>query len=113
MFNIQKMIKQAQEMQKKVEDVRNSLGDIDVVAQAGGGVVEVKCNAKNEFLSIKIKPEAINPDDPASVDIDTIETLEDLITSAIKDANKKAEEISEAKMKEITGGMNLNIPGLF
>lgn len=113
MFNIQKMIKQAQEMQKRVEDVRNSLGDIEVATQAGGGVVEVKMNAKNEFVSIKIKPEAINPEDPSSVDVDTLETLEDLITSAIKEANKKAEEISESKMKEITGGMNLNIPGLF
>jgi len=110
-FNVQQMLKQAQQMQKKMESAQDELKNIEVTGEAGGGVVSVVFNGKNEFLSIKIKPEAINPDNPESVDADTVEMLEDLITGAIKDANKKVTEMAEAKMSSITGGMN--IPGLF
>ena len=61
--------------------------------------------------SIKLTPEAINPQNPASVDTDTIEMLEDLLTQALSDATKKATSQMEAKMKSITGG--ISIPGLF
>lgn len=110
-FNIQQMMKQAQQMQKKMEETQNELRNIQITGESGGGVVSVVFNGKNEFLSIKIKPEAINPDNPESVDTDTVEMLEDLITSAMKEANKKASEMAESKMSAITGGMN--IPGLF
>ena len=111
MFNIQQLMKQAQVMQKKVEEMQNELKATILDGQAGGGAVEVKVNAKNEFVSIKIKPEAINPDNPEAVDKDSLETLEDLITSAIKDANSKATAIAEEKTKAITGG--IKIPGMF
>lgn len=111
MFNIQQIMKQAQMMQKKAEEMQNELATITVDGAAGGGVVEVKMNAKREFLSVKIKPEAINPENPAAVDTDALEMLEDLIASAIKDASAKATSISEEKLKSITGG--LKIPGLF
>ena len=110
-FNIQQMMKQAQQMQKKMEDAQEELRNIQITSESGGGVVSVVFNGKNEFLSIKIKPEAINPDNPESVDSDTIEMLEDLIAGAMKDANKKVNEITESKMGSITGGVN--IPGLF
>lgn len=110
-FNVQQMLKQAQQMQKKMEDTQNELRNIQVTGESGGGVVSVVFNGKNEFISIKIKPEAINPDNPESVDADTIEMLEDLITGAMKEANKKVAEMTESKMSSITGGMN--IPGLF
>ena len=110
-FNIQQMMKQAQQMQKKMEETQDELRNIQIKSEAGGGVVSVVFNGKNEFQSIKIKPEAINPDNPESVDADTVEMLEDLIAGALKDANKKVSEITEAKMGSITGGMN--IPGLF
>ncbi|MDD3149645.1 MAG: YbaB/EbfC family nucleoid-associated protein [Candidatus Gastranaerophilales bacterium] len=114
MFNMQKMLKQAQQMQKKMGDVQEELANIEVEGIAGAGVVNVKVNAKNEFISIKIKPEAINPENPSEVDEDTIEMLEDLITSAIKDANSKADKISESKMSALTGGMNIpGMPGMF
>ncbi len=112
MFNIQQLMKQAQAMQKKVETMQSELKDTRVEAQAGGGVITVVVNGKNEFQSIKIKPEAINPENPSAVDVDTLETLEDLITSALKDANSKASAMAEAKTKEITGGLNFKIPGL-
>lgn len=110
-FNVQQMLKQAQQMQKKMESAQDELKNIQMTGEAGGGVVSVVFNGKNEFVSIKIKPEAINPDNPESVDADTIEMLEDLVTGAIKEANKKVSEVAESKMNSITGGMN--IPGLF
>jgi len=110
-FNIQQMMKQAQQMQKKMEETQDELKNIQITSESGGGVVSVVFNGKNEFISIKIKPEAINPDNPENVDADTVEMLEDLIAGALKDANKKVAEMAEAKMGSITGGMN--IPGLF
>ena len=113
MFNIQQIMKQAQMMQKKAEEMQTELEGITVNANAGGGLVDVTLNGKKEFVSIKIKPEAINPENPESVDTDTLETLEDLIGSAMKEATKKASAVSEEKLKSITGGLNLKIPGLF
>ena len=83
----------------------------EYTAQAGGGCVSVVCDGQGRFKSIKLTAEAINPENPASVDEDTIETLEDLITAAISQASQDAQEQLEAKMKSITGG--INIPGLF
>lgn len=112
-FNIQQMMKQAQQMQKKMESTQEELRQIEVTAESGGGAVVVTFNGKNEFQSIKIKPEAINPDSPESVDVDTIETLEDLITGALKEANSKVSAMTEEKMSSIAGGTGINIPGLF
>ena len=71
-------------------------------------------NFKQFYLrlsSIKLTANAINPENPSSVDADTIEMLEDLLTQALSDATKKATEQMESKMKAITGG--ISIPGLF
>ena len=68
-------------------------------------------NGQGKFKSIKLTPEAINPSNPASVDADTIEMLEDLLTEALSDATNKATNQMEAKMKSITGG--ISSPGLF
>ena len=113
MFNIQQIMKQAQMMQKKAEEMQNELSGVIVDGTAGGGLVEIKLNGKKEFISIKIKPEAINPENPEAVDVDTLETLEDLIGSALKEASQKASNVSEEKLKAVTGGLNLKIPGLF
>lgn len=113
-FNMQQMLKQAQQMQKKMETAQEELKNIEVTGESGGGVVSVKLNAKYEFKSVKIKPEAINPESPESVDEETVEMLEDLITSAMQEANKKAAEAIENKMGSVTGGMGMNLPpGLF
>lgn len=112
-MNIQKMLKQAQQMQKQMENTQGELETMIIDGVAGGGVVSVKFNGKNEFISIKLKPEAINPENPESVDADTLETLEDLISSAIKDASSKATSVAQQRLSAITGGLNLNIPGLF
>jgi len=112
-FNMQKMLKQAQQMQKQMESAQEELNDKELTGIAGGGVITVTLSGKNEFKSIKIKPEAINPENPESVDEETVEMLEDLISSAIRDANSKVSAYAQEKMGSITGGMNLNIPGLF
>lgn len=112
-MNLQKMLKQAQQMQKQMENTQAELENIEITGVAGGGVVTVTFNGKNEFKSVKIKPEAINPENPSSVDEETIEMLEDLLSSAIKDANKQANDLAQQKLASITGGLNMNIPGLF
>ena len=112
-YDFQKMLKQAQQMQKQMESTQAELGNVEVTGASGGGVVTTVFNGKNEFVSIKIKPEAINPENPESVDEDTIEMLEDLVSSAIRDANTKVSTMVQDKMSSITGGINLNIPGLF
>lgn len=112
-YDFHKMLKQAQQMQKQMEHTQDELTKMEVVGVAGGGAISVTLNGKNEFQSIKIKPEAINPDNPESVDEETVEMLEDLITSALKDGNSKVSSLIQEKMSSITGGMNLNIPGLF
>jgi len=110
-FNIQKIMKQAQEMQKQMQGAQEEMGNLEIIGVSGGGAVTVVFNGKNEFKSIKIKKEAVNPDNPESVDDETIEMLEDLISSAITDANTQVAALVKDKFSSITGGMN--IPGLF
>ena len=110
MMNMMNMMKQAQNIQKKLVEAQNELSNTDVTAEAGNGSVKVVCDGKGIFKSIKLTAEAINPDNPASVSSDDIEMLEDLITSAMKIATDKSKEVLETKMKSVTGGVN--IPGL-
>lgn len=103
MPNMNNMIKQAQkmqqEMQKKQEEIENS----EVEGTAGGGAVVVKLSGKRVLTSVKIQPEACDPDD--------IEMLEDLIVAAVNDAMTKIDEMSAKELEKVTGGFN--IPGLF
>lgn len=101
--NVSNVIKQAQKMQEEMEKVQSELEDKTVEASSGGGMVTVTVSGKKELLSIKIKPEVVDPED--------IETLEDLVMVAVNDAIKKADEMMAEGMSSITGG--LNIPGLF
>ena len=101
--NMNSVIKQAQKMQEEMERIQGELEDKTVEAAAGGGAVEVTANGKKEIISIKIKPEAVDPED--------VETLEDLVMVAVNEAIKKADDMMTEGMSEVTGG--LNIPGLF
>ncbi len=100
---VSNVVKQAQLMQERMEAVQAEVEQKTVESTAGGGAVTVIANGKKEIESIKIKPEAVDPDD--------VETLEDLIMVAVNDAIKKADEMMAEGMSEITGG--INIPGLF
>ncbi len=111
MMNMMQVMQQAQKMQKKFKEAQAELEKTEISADSGNGAVTATLNGQAKFLSIKIKPEAINPENPESVDSETIEMLEDLITQALKDATDKATNQMEAKMKSVTGG--LSIPGLF
>ena len=105
------MMKQAQQVQKKLQDTQAELAEQEFVATAGNNSVTVICTGQGKFKSIKLAPEAINPENPSSVDEDTIEMLEDLITTAMNQATTQASAEMETKMKALTGG--INIPGLF
>ena len=104
------MMKQAQNIQKKLKDAQQELANTELVGEAAGGAVRVICDGQGKFKSITLKPEAINPENPSAVDNDTIEMLEDIITTAIQQASDKASKEMENKMKAATGG--INIPGL-
>ena len=111
MMNMMQVMQQAQKMQKKIKEAQEELEQAEVSSQSGNGAVTVVLNGQCKFKSIKLKPEAINPENPQSVDSDTIEMLEDLLSEAFQGATQKASSQQEAKMKSITGG--INIPGLF
>lgn len=101
--NMNKMMKQVQEMQKKMMQMQEELKNKTVEATAGGGVVKVVANGHNEIVEIKIAPEAVDPDD--------VEMLQDLVLAAVNESLRKAQEMTTNEMGKITGGMN--IPGLF
>ena len=93
------LIKQAQKMQQEMMKLQEELDARIFTASAGGGAVSVKVSGKKELLSVKIAPDAVDPDD--------VEMLEDLILAAVNEALRKADEQSAAQMQKITGGMNL------
>ena len=99
MMNMQGIMKQAQMMQKKMEETQAKLAQEEVCGTSGGGAVKIIINGKMEMKKIEINPEAVTSDD--------VEMLEDLILTAFNDAKKKADELMENGMKEVTGGMNL------
>lgn len=101
--NMNSMIKQAQKMQEQMLKAQQEIEETVLEASSGGGMVTVKANGRKELLEIKIKPEAVDPDD--------VEMLEDLVMVAVNDAMSKADALSQDKMGALTGGMN--IPGLF
>ncbi len=112
MMNFANMLKQAQQMQAKLQTIQKDLANIEITSQAGDGAVTVICDGHGKFKSIKLTKEAINAENPASVDDETIEMLEDLITTAMNQATKEAAEKMQNKMKGVVPA-GINIPGLF
>ena len=109
-MNIMQMMKQAQGLQKKLQDTQKELANLEITGEAANGAVKVICDGQGKFKSIKLSAEAVNTENPTAVDSDTVEMLEDIISSAIKQASDKASKTMEDKMKAVTGG--INIPGL-
>ena len=103
--NMNKLLKQAQEMQQRIEDAQSQLSDIVVEAESGGGMVLVKINGKQEILEINLDPNVLNEDK---------EMIEDLIISALNKGLEKSQKYSQEKMNSITGGMmdGMKIPGM-
>lgn len=96
------LMKQMQKMQASVEKMQEELAAKTVEGSAGGGMVKVTANGKQEILEIKIDPEVVNPDD--------VEMLEELILAAVNQAKENAEKLQMEGLSGLTGG--LPIPGL-
>lgn len=101
--NMNNLMKQAQKLQKQMEEMKEEIEKKTVEASSGGGAVTAVVSGKKEIIDIKIKPEVVDPDD--------VEMLQDLIIAAINEAISKAGEMMEQEMAKVTGGFN--IPGLF
>ena len=93
------MMKQAQQVQAKMAEMQESLGDVEVSGGSGGGLVSVTLNGKGEMRTIKIDSSLANPDD--------VEMLEDLVVAAFNDAKAKVEAHVQEEMAKVTGGLNL------
>jgi len=106
-MDIQKLMKQAQQMQAKMAAAQEELAKKTVTAEVAGGQVSVTMNGKHELVSLEIKPEAVDPDD--------VEFLQDMVLSAVNEAVRKVEAMTESEMGGAMGGMNipgLNLPGM-
>ena len=95
--NMNILMKQAQRMQRQMEEALQKLETMEATATAGGGAVEVTVSGKKEILKVKLAEEVVDPDD--------IEMLEDLIVAATNEALRKIDEASEASMSKLTGGL--------
>lgn len=104
-MNMQQIMAQAQKMQKKMAEAEEEAAKHVVEASAGGGMVSVKLNGRQELLEITLEKDVVNPED--------IEMLQDLIVAAVNEGMKKSHQFMQEKMQALTGGLGLNIPGLF
>ena len=103
MKNLGQMMKQAQEMQTKMQEMQDSLANVEVTGASGGGMCQVTLTGKGAARRVKIDSSLVVQDD--------VEVLEDLILAAINDARTKVEEKSQEEMQKLTGGLGLP-PGL-
>lgn len=103
MGNMQGMLKKVQKMQADMQKMQEELKQRTVEASAGGGSVTVVMNGEKVVQSIKIDPAAVDPED--------VEMLEDIVVSAVNEAGRKVDDMMAQEMGKVTGGMN--IPGLF
>ncbi len=97
------LMKQAQQMQQKMSTLQKELEAREMEISSGGGMVKIKINGKQEILDLKIDKECVDPSD--------IDTLEELIQTAVNQAVKESQEMVSKAMSKVTGGMK--IPGLF
>lgn len=103
--NMGNILKQAQKMQEKMAEIQKEVSSKTVEASSGGGMVTATVNGKQELIAIKIDPSVINPDD--------VEMLQDLIIAAVNEGIKRSQQMLAEEMGKITGGLGMNIPGLF
>ena len=97
--NMNNLMKQAQRMQRQMEETQKELEEKEFTAKAGGGAVEVTVTGKKEITKIKLSEEVVDPED--------IEMLEDLVMAATNEALRMAEEASAEAMNKMTGGLGL------
>jgi DNA-binding YbaB/EbfC family protein len=104
-MDMNKMLQQVQQMQAEMAKAQDELANETVEASVGGGMVKVKATGAGELVEIKISPDAIDPDDP--------ETLEDLVLAGVNEALRNAQGLMQSKLGGAMGGLgNLGLPGL-
>jgi len=96
-------LRQIQELQAKLVKAQEDLGNMNVEVAAGGGAIKIVINGHQQFQSIAISPEVVNPDD--------VDFLQDIVLAACNEAVQKSQELAAQNMSKLTGGMK--IPGLF
>ena len=101
--NMNQMIRQAQKMQDQITELQDDIEARDFTSTAGGGAVELVMTGKKTIKTLNIKKDVVDPED--------VETLQDLIISAVNEAVAQIEQTTEDEMSKITGGVSL--PGLF
>ena len=103
--NMQQLMKQAQKMQQQLAQAQEQLAATEVSGTAGGGLVTATVTGSGEVLALKIDPKAVDPDD--------VESLEDLVVAAIRDAASNAQELQQTTMGPLAGGLGgLGLPGM-
>jgi len=103
-MNMNNLMKQAQQMQKKMAQMQEELGQKTLEVSSGGGAVKVTINGEKQILDLVISPDAVDPDD--------VEMLQDLVRSAVNEAIRQMDEMVNSQMSQLTGGMGLP-PGMF
>ena len=102
-MDMKQMVKQAQQFQKRLTEMQGELAGRQVSATVGGGMVSATVNGRHELISLTIDKEGVDPADP--------QMLQDLVVSAVNEAMRKAQAMSDAEMAKLTGGVK--IPGMF
>jgi DNA-binding YbaB/EbfC family protein len=102
--SMRQMMEQAQRMMEEAQRFEEEMDALQVQATAGGGVVKATVNGKGMLMALKIDPDVIDPTDP--------EMLQDLIVSAVREAQTQAENIRAERMSQLTGGLGLDKLGL-
>jgi len=102
-MDMKQMVKQAQQFQKRLTELQGELAGRQVSATVGGGMVNATVNGRHELISLTIDKEVVDPADP--------QMLQDLVVSAVNEAMRKAQAMSDAEMAKLTGGVK--IPGMF
>ncbi len=105
MNNLQQLLQMGQQLQSKVADLQERLGAQEISASAGGGMVKATVDGKGAIKALSIEGTVVDPRD--------VEMLEDLVLAAVTEAQNKARTLYEAEMKKATGGLPMDLPGLF
>jgi DNA-binding YbaB/EbfC family protein len=103
MFNMMDMMKQAQQLQSKMQDMHAELEQLEIEGDAGAGMVRIVLNGRGDVRRVSIDPSLLKPEDA--------EIIEDLIVAAFGDAKRKSQDVMQEKMKQVTGGLPLP-PGM-
>jgi DNA-binding YbaB/EbfC family protein len=102
-MNMQQIMRQAQKMHKQMEELQQQAAQEIIEVSSGGGMVTVRMNGKQEIQSIEIEDEVLGDK----------EVLQDLVAAAVNEATRRTQELMQSKMQSLTGGLGLNIPGMF